>query len=172
MNVSIVSNEIASPVQVPVAPTTAKKKLHRIATARHEQGVSLRTAARQMGRRVSEVKAEENETRDLRLTDLARWQRVLRVPLQDLLVEPDTSLSKPVMQRAQMLRLMKTVASLNEVVQNQRAKRLATQLVDQLVQMMPELESVPAWNSVGQRRTPSEYGRVVEKVISHDLLRR
>ena len=43
-------------------------------------------------------------------------------------------------------------------------------MVDQLVEMMPELEDVGGWHTVGQRRRLDEYGRVVERSISEDSL--
>ena len=38
-------------------------------------------------------------------------------------------------------------------------------LIAQLVELMPELEEVSAWHSVGQRRTQEEMGRIVERTI-------
>ena len=175
---NVATSEITSSNAAPVVlagscrPEPKTRPLHRIATARRQQGMSLRSVARQMERRVSSVRTEEVETQDLRLSDLLRWQRVLRVPLQDLLIEPENSLSKPVEQRAQLLRVMKTAAALDQMVEGDRAKRLTAQLVRQLVEMMPELKSVAAWNSVGQRRSPTEYGRVVETVVSRDTFAR
>ena len=103
------------------------------------------------------------------LCDLIRWQKALRVPLQDLLVDPDPPLSQPVMERAQMVRLMKTAAALQETITEEGPQRLATMLVHQLIEMMPELEQVSAWHSVGQRRSLDEYGRIVERRISDDI---
>lgn len=151
-------------------PTTGvQQKLHRIATVRNQQGVSLRSASRQMGRTMSTVRSQEDETQDLRISELARWQKVLGVPLQDLLIDPDPPLSKPVMERAKLVRLMKTAAALKENVKSEGATRLATMLIQQLVEIMPELEHVSAWHSVGQRRSLDEYGRIVERSVSDDM---
>ena len=130
-----------------VPPGVPKQQLHRIATVRHQQGVSLRSVARQMGRTVSYVRAQEDETEDLKITDLARWQKMLGVPLQDLLVDPDPPLSKPVMERAKLVRIMKTAAALKDNVKSEGAQRLATMLIQQLIEIMPELEHVSAWHS-------------------------
>lgn len=146
----------------------AQKKMHRIATVRHQQGMSLRSVSRQMGRTMSTVRLQEDETQDLRLSDLRRWQKVLGVPLQDLLVDESPQLSRPVMERARMVRLMKTAQALNESVEDEGHKRLATMLVEQLVEVMPELEDVSAWHSVGQRRSLDEYGRIVERRINDE----
>lgn len=144
-------------------------KLHRIATVRNQQGVSLRSVSRQMGRTMSTVRLQEDETQDLRLSDLRRWQKVLGVPLQDLLVDESPQLSRPVMERARMVRLMKTAAALNDAVEGDGPKRMATMLIQQLVEVMPELKEVSPWHSVGQRRSLDEYGRIVERRINDDL---
>jgi transcriptional regulator with XRE-family HTH domain len=145
-------------------------RMHRIAEVREQQGVSLRAVSRQMGTEIRRLRKEEDETSDLRLSDLYRWQEALDVPVSELLVEPGTSLSQPVMERARLLRLMKTAQS---ILENSRApgiRRMAQVMVDQLVEMMPELEDVGGWHTVGQRRRLDEYGRVVEQCISEDTL--
>lgn len=144
------------------------KKLHRISSVRSQQGVSLRSASRQMGRTMSTVRLQEDETQDLRISDLKRWQKVLGVPLQDLLVDESPQLSRPVMERARMVRLMKTAAALDEALEEEGPKRMVTMLIEQLVEIMPELKDVSAWHSVGQRRSLDECGRIVERRISDE----
>lgn len=167
---SIVHNQstgMSMGAQLPPRPT---KKLHRVATVREQQGVSLRSVSRQMGRPMSVVRSQEDETKDLSLSDLMRWQKVLNVPLQDLLVDPEPPLSKPVMERARLVRLMKTAAALQENVKSVGASRMVTMLIQQLIEIMPELEHVSAWHSVGQRRSLDEYGRIMDRRINDDLL--
>ena len=118
---------------------------------------------------MSMVRMQEDETNDLRISDLLRWQQVLGVPLQDLLVDPGTSLSTPVMERARLVRLMKTAAAIKENAESVGVQRLAEMLIQQLVEVMPELGEVSAWHSVGQRRSLEEYGRIVERRISDDF---
>jgi hypothetical protein len=67
------------------------------------------------------------------------------------------------MERARLIRLMKTAAAIRESVKSAGASRLATMLVEQLLEIMPELAEVSAWHSVGQRRSLDEYGRIVER---------
>lgn len=166
---SIAQDTTASGSTIGTPLVSTKKKLHRIAAVRREQGVSLRSVSRQIGRTMSTVRTQEEETEDLRLSDLRLWQKALGVPLQDLLVDPDPPLSRPVMERAQMVRLMKTAAALKENVESEGSQRLVTMLIEQLVAVMPELEEVSAWHSVGQRRSLDEYGRIVERRISDDF---
>ena len=68
-----------------------------------------------------------------------------------------------------MVRLMKTAAAIQEQGDSIGVRRLANMLVEQLVQMMPELANVSAWHSVGQRRSMNEYGRAVERCIREDF---
>jgi len=132
--------------------------------------MSLRTAARQLGSNVRETRNQEDESSDLRLSDLYKWQAALNVPISDLLVDPGTPLSPPVMERAQMVRLMKTAMALLELAPTARIRRLARMLVEQLVEVMPELDGVGPWHSVGQRRSLDEYGRIVERCVPDDFL--
>ena len=149
-----------------------EKKLHRVATVREQQGVSLRSAARQLGSDVRELRHQESETTDLRLSELLEWQRVLEVPTIDLLVDPGTPLSRPVLERARLLRLMKTVMAIREQATSGQIKRLAQTMVGQLVEIMPELSDVGPWHSVGQRRSLDEYGVAAERSISEDFFHR
>ena len=89
----------------PPPPNSAASegRLHRIASVREQQGVSLRAVSRQMGTEIRRLREQEDEAADLRLSDLYRWQEVLDVPVEELLVEPGTSLSQPVMERARLL---------------------------------------------------------------------
>lgn len=148
----------------------SRQRLHRVQTVRLQQGMSLRTAARQLGSNVRETRSQEDESFDLRLSDLYRWQAALSVPIGDLLVDPGTPLSTPVMERAQMVRLMKTAMALLELAPTARTRRLAQTLVEQLVEVMPELDGIGPWHSVGQRRSLDEYGRIVERCVPDDFL--
>ena len=141
------------------------RPLHRVAEVRQEQGVSVRSAARRLGISMQDVRAEEQPYNDLRLSQLLRWQKILEVPLADLLIEDGNPLSTPVSQRARMLRIMKTAKALVESATEPSVGRLATMLVSQLVELMPELAEVSAWHSVGQRRTQDEMGRIIERTI-------
>ena len=154
-----------TPPQIIPPAAAPSKPLHRISEVRQEQGVSVRSAARRLGLSMQEVRQQENPTADLRLSQLHQWQQVLEVPLADLLLDSDGPLSTPVSQRARMLRVMKTVKARAEAAHEQPVQRLATMLISQLVELMPELQEVSAWHSVGQRRTQDEMGRIVERTI-------
>jgi transcriptional regulator with XRE-family HTH domain len=149
-------------------PKPQRRTFHRIREVRIQQGVSLRTAARHMQSDVRTAREEEEETTDLTLSQLYQWQRVLDVPVSELLSESDDSLSRPVMERARMVRVMKTAQALLEKAPNAPIKRMAQMLVEQLTEVMPELEAVSPWHSVGQRRSLDDLGRIAEQTVSMD----
>jgi transcriptional regulator with XRE-family HTH domain len=140
-----------------------------LAEVRRQQGVSLRTAARHMNKDIATLRLQEKPTSDMRLSELAAWQQVLDVPLVDLLVDSGAPLSRPVMERARLVRLMKTAAAIKEKTESVELKRLAKTLTDQLIEIMPELAEISAWHSVGQRRSLDEVGRVAERRLRDDF---
>ncbi len=140
--------------------------LHRIETVRRQQGVSVRRAAQHLHCDSRQVRYEETPTTDLPLSRLYEWQEALDVPVADLLVDSNGPLSAPVMGRAKMIRVMKTVAAIVEKAPDVATRRLGQNLMEQLTEIMPELAGVSPWHSVGQRRGPHEYGRIVERLYA------
>ena len=118
------------------------------------------------------VRAQEEETADISLTVLYEWQKILEVPVADLLVETDEPLSPTVLCRARLIKLMKTASAILEKAESNRIRRMAQMLIEQLVEVMPELKDVSPWHAVGHRRSVQEYGRIIERPISDDVLRR
>ena len=146
--------------------------LHRIADVRRQQGVTLRNVARRLGVSLPLVRRQEQPDCDLRLSDLLRWQQVLEVPVAELLVEGEGQLSGPVLERSRMVKLMKTAAAIRERSREPAIVRMVEMLVDQVLEIMPELADVTPWHSVGQRRTGEELGRAARTIVSEELLRR
>lgn len=154
------------------APRRMRKRLHRLAEVRQRQGVTLRNVARRLGIDMAEVRRQENEESDLRISDLLNWQEVLEVPIAELLVEAEGQLSGPVLERSRMVKLMKTAAALREQAQGPAADRLVTMLVGQILEIMPELQDVSPWHNVGPRRTLEDVGRAARFPVSEDVFRR
>lgn len=150
---------------------SSKRPLHRLAHVRRLQGVSRRTLARRMNTDVREIKMQEREDSDLLLSQLYQWQQALEVPVGELLVESDDPLSAPVLRRAQMVRLMKTATAILERSQQVSIRRMAQVLVDQLVELMPELDGVTPWHVIGKRRTQDETGQAAQRRLSLDAFR-
>lgn len=158
-----------SPVRPRGVPQPGRP-LHRIQEVRRLQGMSLRTAARQLGTDIRSIRAQEQETTDLRLSDLYNWQRALDVPVGELLSDEDEPLSRPVKERAHMVKVMKTAKALHECAESPSQRRMAENLIEQLLELMPELKEVSAWHSVGQRRGADEMGRIGEQTIADAML--
>ncbi len=152
-------------------PVVIPQKLHRLAEVREQQGVSHRNVARRLGLDMKTVRQQEQETSDLPLSVLYAWQQVLEVPIADLLLDNDGPLSPLVLQRARMVKLMKTAAAIQEKAESNSIRRLVQMLVDQLVEIMPELKDVGPWHSIGQRRTLEDFGRVVEQPVAEEVFR-
>lgn len=154
--------------QPPLTPgggAQPKRRLHRVAEVRQQQGMSVRSIARKLNLPMQDIRDQEDPASDLSLSQLLAWQKALEVPLADLLIDSEGPLSAPVQARAQLLRVMKTAKALSETAGSPGTQRLASMLVGQLVDLMPELAGVSAWHSVGQRRTQDEMGRIAEQTI-------
>jgi hypothetical protein len=119
---------------------------------------------------IGEVRAQEDECADILLSELYRWQKVLEVPLEELLQEPQDALSPRVLARARMLRVMKTARAIRAQSRNEGQQRLARLLISQLIEIMPELKEVAAWPTVGHRRTADELGRIAEHPVPDDFM--
>jgi transcriptional regulator with XRE-family HTH domain len=146
------------------------KGLQKLNSARRRQGLSIRCVAQRLGRTVSEVRAQEDEGADILVSDLYRWQAALEVPLEELLEEPEDSLSTMVSVRAQLLKVMKTAMAMRRQARSESERRLARLLTEQLLEIMPELKEVSGWPAVGHRRRADEVGRIGENPISQDWL--
>ena len=141
------------------------KPLHRTAEVMQQEGISLRAIASRMNTSAEQARAELDPRRDLRLSELYRWQAALNVPVVDLLVRPGIGLSGSVQLRAKLLKLMKTVRSIQEKSADEAISCLAARLAGQLMDLMPELKDVSPWPSVGQPRTLDELGAIVEHIL-------
>ena len=143
--------------------------LHRLGEVRRQEGISLRTVARRLGIDVAAVKLQECESTDVPLSVVYQWQEVLNVPVVELLMEPNGSLSTPLAKRARLVRVMKTALSILEQSEQAPVGRMAQTLIAQLVEMMPELREVGSWHAVGQRRRSDEYGRAAEHSLPDEM---
>lgn len=155
---------------LPLPSTNEKHPRHRIAEVRRQQGVSVRSITRKLGLTAEEVRRQEDPYYNLTLSQLVAWQQALEVPLASLLVDSDAPLSSPVLTRARMLRVMKTAQAIRETTKDKGVERMSLMLVEQLLEIMPELKGVSAWHTVGQRRTQDEVGRIAERPVSDTFI--
>jgi transcriptional regulator with XRE-family HTH domain len=146
------------------------RPLHRLAEAREQEGLSRRAMARRLGITPSQVQQQEDACSDLPLSALYAWQDVLQVPLAELLVEGEYELSPPILRRAQLLRIMKTVQTILERSRQASIRRMAQVMIDQILEVMPELKEVGSWPAVGQRRTSRELGQAASRRLCYEAL--
>jgi transcriptional regulator with XRE-family HTH domain len=164
-----VENGALEPAGAPVPLSGQPLRLHRIGDTRRRQGLSLRSVARRLGKSVEQVRQLEMPGTDMLVSDLYEWQRVLEVPIVDLLFDVNPPLSQPVLTRARLLKVMKTVRAIKRATKCVSVERMATMLEQQLIEIMPELKDVAAWHSVGQRRSQDELGRTAERTIPDSI---
>jgi transcriptional regulator with XRE-family HTH domain len=149
----------------------SSRRLHRLRAVRLQEGVSRRTIARRLGIGLREVQAQEQESADLPLSALYRWREILNVPISQLLEEDVGELSSPIMFRARLLRVMRTAATILERTRNPATRRMAQFMVEQLIEIMPELKDTTPWPSVGKRRSRRELGRAAQRRLPADVMR-
>ena len=123
----------------------------------------MRCAATRSGVPVGILKKQEQASTDLKLSELRRWQDALLVPITELIVD-DGAMSKSVLERAKLVRIMKTVLSIRVLSHNAaRVGRLAEMLTEQLIEIMPELDGIAAWHLTGESRHMEDLGRIAER---------
>ncbi len=157
---------------VPAAETPARqsaKPLQRVAAVRRQQGISRRTLARRMNVELSSIRDQESETYDMTLSQLYEWQKALEVPVSELLSEADDNLAASILQRAQLVRLMKSALAIKENARQESIRRMIETLIDQLLEIMPELAGVGPWHAVGKRRRLDELGAAAERLMSENV---
>ena len=172
---SIVNTTVAcssEAVGLPADPQRQTAPLHRLREVRRSEGITQRAMARRLNLSPDEVAEQENENTDLPLSLLYQWQAVLDVPVAELLVEPDNcSLSQPILGRARLVRLMRTVVSIYRQTRQKCIRGMAQRLFDQVVEIMPELREAQSWPSKGKIRRRDELGVAVERgrLVSWEL---
>lgn len=151
-------------------PCTSKPQLNRIAEVRKSQGISEKTLCKRLNIGLDELRRIEDPTCDLSVSQLVAVQLALDVPLVDLL-EDSNSLSRPVQERAKLVKVMKTAAAIKECKLTSRAMRLAEMLREQLLDLMPELSDVSSWPQFGSRRGSGAVARILAQEINTTQLR-
>ncbi len=138
--------------------------MHRIRTVRLQQGASLRSVARNSGVDVRQLRLQEQESTDVRLSDLHNWQKALDVPLARAVGRTRRGpFAAGDGAGSDGARLMKTAVAIRERSESVGIRRMAQMLCEQLTEIMPELTDVSPWHDYGQRRSMDELGRIVDR---------
>jgi hypothetical protein len=130
--------------------------------------------ARLLAANIRTVADQENDP-DPPLSVIHNWAEVLGVPVSELLVEPTSELSTAVGLRATLVNIMRSVRSLEQLGSGLRIKTrtdcasrmkiMIQNLIQQLLELMPELVEINAWPSVGCRLTGDDEGRIAQHPI-------
>ena len=145
------------------------RRLHRLGDVRRRKRISRKTAAEQLHVDVDAVRRQEHETADLLLSTLYQWQQLLAVPVTELLVDSHDPLALPNANRRKMATLFQTVLGILKQSKDPKARRMAHTLVDQLIEVMPDLQTVAARHGFGRRRCLDAEGRVPTGPLPIDL---
>ena len=160
------NSEVPQPLPVPAAE---ERPLQRLAMARRLQGLSRRTVARRMNIEVEVVREQERQTTDLPLSVMYAWQKALDIPMAELLTEVSDSLVTPVLERSQLVRLMKTVLAVRDQTRQESIRRMSQTMYEQLIEIMPELANIGPWHAVGKRRRLSELGVAAQRRLAEEV---
>ena len=160
------NSEVPQPLSVPAAE---ERPLQRLAMVRRLQGLSRRTVARRMNIEVEVVREQERQTTDLPLSVMYAWQKALDIPMAELLTEVSDSLVTPVLERSQLVRLMKTVLAVRDQTRQESIRRMSQTMYEQLIEIMPELANIGPWHAVGKHRRLSELGVAAQRRLAEEV---
>ncbi len=132
--------------------------MHQIAAVRRSQDLSITHCARRLGISVQEARRQERPDSDLTISQLMAWREVLDVPFSELLLQENDFISDPIRNRAKMLKVMKFAKQIKQIARETRVQSVCKMLIEQLVEVMPELEQVAAWPDVGQSHEAKTHG--------------
>jgi len=169
MNTAPCNASGTAPLQTAEVVAAESRPLHRLASVRKLQGVSRRTMARRLNVDIEHVRQQENEMADLPLSVLYAWQKALDVPISELLIEANESLSPPILRRSQLVRLMKTVLAMHVRSRQKSIRRMAQTMCNQLIEIMPELAHISPWQAVGKRRRQNDLGVAAQRRLADAL---
>ena len=78
-------------------------------------------------------------------------------------------LVSPVLERSQLVRLMKTVLAVRQQAKQESIRRMAQTMCDQLIEIMPELANIGPWHAVGKRRRLTELGVAAQRRLGEEV---
>jgi transcriptional regulator with XRE-family HTH domain len=146
-----------------IAQSSDRRPMQRLRKVRRRQGMSCRAVARRLRTTIANIRLQERPTSDISLSDLYRWRQGLEVPAAELVAESAENLAAAVQKRAHLLRLMRTAVQIVEMTEEEPVRQMAQTMIAELVRIMPELQNVSGWHSIGKRRRQNEYGVAVDR---------
>src|SRR5262245_29475282 len=157
-------------METPLPAAEGSQPLQPAGQVQREQSVSDRTMATRLKVTMEELRRQKLPQADLQLSQLYRWHQVLDVPVADLLVEPGPTLAPVVERRARLVKMMKTVRSLQLAADSADVGVLVERLAEQLIELMPELVNVDSWPIVGKRRNSGDISPIEERMLPDETM--
>jgi transcriptional regulator with XRE-family HTH domain len=143
----------------PLLPTP--RRLHRLAEVRRRKRVTRKQLAEALRVDVEAVRQQEDESCDLRLSTLYQWQRLLGAPIGELLVDAGHPLALPPLGKRRISGMMKAALTILRESRQPMIRRMASTLLNQLLEMAPQLEGFVAAQGVSPSRNLDSQGRLL-----------
>ena len=146
---------------VDTRPATETKKngvpLHCLRDARCRKKISKETVASHLGIDVALVELLENESTDIPLSLLHEWKKLLDVPFGELLIDEEGLMYDTRYIQDQLDSMLKTALKIAQQSKHGPVKHMVNNLIDQLLQIMPELHEVLLQNNSKKPSLLEEY---------------
>jgi len=139
---SVKAEQTLAPIQATGNGKSRRTRLHHVVDYRVGQGLSQQQAARLLQIELAQIRDLEHPNFDMHLSTLYRWHQALGVPITDLVVERDDPMSPPLEKKARLVDVMRMARTMQHTATHEPLRRLATTLIDQLTQLLPELAQV------------------------------
>jgi hypothetical protein len=146
-----------------------RRELHRLSAVRKLRRLTLSDAARGLQLPYEEARRQEQSTSDLALSQLYRWQHLLQVPVAELLVEGEQPLGMPAVKAEAFTAVLDVVLRIIAQTRQPGIRRMAHTLVDQLVELAPELKQIADANTAGQAHLFDAEGRALKGALPVDF---
>jgi transcriptional regulator with XRE-family HTH domain len=151
--------------QAAIPPAVVQMPLHRLAAVRAARKVSPSVLAQRLNITAEQVKLREQGSVDLPLSELYKWAAALEVPVERLLVNSDVVVPVPEMDLESAKELLRTARALCAETDHPNLERMATALVEQIVELAPELKDAAlAPAAEGRRRAGRAHSMVVPQL--------
>ena len=146
-----------------------QRGLHRLAAVRRERRLSPEVLAEKLRIDVASLRAIEQEQVDMPLSLGYRCQQALGASLRELLVSESDPLSLPPVHRAKLAEWLQTVVAILQEAKQPAIRRMAHNLVDQIVELAPELKDRAAQFQAGNAQLLDDQGRSAGRPLSKDV---
>ncbi len=150
-------------------PPRQRRELHRLSAVRKLRRLTLSEVARELRLPYEEARRQEQGSCDLALSQLYRWQQLLQVPIEDLLVDHDDSLGVPAVKTETLAVVLEVALQIIARTRQAGIRRIAHTLVDQIIELSPELKRIADAHTAGQAHLFDEQGNALKGDLPVDF---